>query len=95
MERTGWEEYSTPIEGECQLGKEPCPEQCCCICKYQLIDYWYCMRMPEAPKPDDGCCCVVIRGYICTAGEIYEGKGGNSGCPHHSLGCECFVKREG
>ena len=88
-------EFITPLEGECQLGKEPWPEQCCCVCQYQLIDYWYCLRMPKELKPPDGkgCGCDIIRGYICVASEIHENKSGHSGWPHHSLGCECFTER--
>lgn len=87
-------EYITPNEGECQIGKEPWPDQCCCRCKYLLIDYWHCTRMPEEMKESDHCGCEKVRGYICIAGEIHGDKSGNSGWPHHSKGCECFTKRE-
>jgi hypothetical protein len=60
--------FITPLEGECQLGKEPWPDQCCCVCRFLLIDYWYCLRMPEELKNKGHCGCDVVRGYICTAG---------------------------
>lgn len=81
-------------ESQCNLGNEFLGEQCCCICKFQLVDYWHCTRMPEELKPEKGCGCSVIKGYICVNPEIYEGKGGSSGWPRHSMGCECFEKRE-
>ena len=94
--RTDWKQYLTPLEGECQLGKDPWPEQCCCSCRFLITDYWHCLRMPEELKPlkGEGCGCSVIKGYICTAGEIYEGEGGTSSWPHHSLGCECFMPKK-
>jgi hypothetical protein len=93
-EEINWKQYSAPIEGECNLGKEMFGDQCCCVCRYLLTDYWHCRRMPEQLKPAGKCGCSVIRGYICTAGEIYEGMGGSSGWPHHSMGCECFDLRK-
>lgn len=83
------------IQGKCNLGGEYLSDQCCCICKYLLTDYWYCLRMPEELKPPGKCGCEVIRGYICIAGEIFAGEGGQSGWPHHSIGCECFTRRSG
>ena len=91
--KTNWEQYCKPIEGECNLGKEVLGDQCCCICKYHLIDYWHCLRMPEALKPKEGCGCHVIKGYICTAREIHGNVSGQSGWPKHSMGCECFTKQ--
>ena len=85
--------YITPLEGDCQLGKGPYPEQCCCQCKWLRIDYWHCQRMPENLKEKGHCGCEKVRGYICTAGEIHGNISGKSGWPHHSIGCECFIKR--
>ena len=81
------------IEGECQL---EITKQCCCVCRYLIVDYWHCDRMPKKLKIPGKCGCKVIRGYICTAGEIFAGfggGGGHSGWPHHSGGCECFDRR--
>jgi len=93
-ERDEAREYITPLEGECQIGKDPWPDQCCCICKYLLVDYWHCRRMPGEIKEKGHCGCEKIRGYICIAGEIHGSKSGNSGWPHHSKGCECFTRRD-
>uniref|UniRef100_A0A6M3K354 Uncharacterized protein n=1 Tax=viral metagenome TaxID=1070528 RepID=A0A6M3K354_9ZZZZ len=92
--------FLTPLEGECWLNKDhPVDldrkwEQCCCICKFLIEDYWYCLRMPEELKQEGHCGCKVLRGYICIADEIHEGKSGQSGWPHHSIGCEIFTKKE-
>jgi len=95
MMEEDWKKYVTPLEGECQLGKKPWPEQCCCVCKSLLTDYWYCLRMPQELKPEDGCGCGVVKGYICVCGERrYGNVSGQSGWPHHSGGCECFQKRD-
>jgi len=94
VERDALRELITPIEGECQLGKKPWPEQCCCQCKFLLVDYWYCRRMPESIKEKGHCGCEKVRGYICTAGEIHGNESGQSGWPHHSKGCECFTERK-
>jgi hypothetical protein len=87
------DKYIDVLEGECQLSKEPWPDQCCCVCKYLLTDYWYCRRMPEELKPEGKCGCQVVRGYVCTARELHGNVSCQSGWPHHSLGCECFERR--
>ena len=87
-------------EGECWIHKSHHIDkkrkwgQCCCICKFLITDYWYCQRMPKHLKTKGHCGCEKVRGYICVAGEIFEGQGGSSGWPHHSLGCECFTPRK-
>jgi polyhydroxyalkanoate synthesis regulator phasin len=92
--------FITPIENECWIGKDyPGYEgrkwdQCCCQCKYLLVDYWYCRRMPKELKEEGHCGCEKIRGYICTVRDIHDVKSGQSGWPHHSIGCECFTKRD-
>lgn len=92
--------FITPQEGECWLEKEHPADsgrkwgQCCCSCKYLLTDYWYCQRMPDELKTEGHCGCEVVRGYICVAGEIHGNVSGQSGWPHHSIGCECFSKRD-
>ena len=92
--------FITPIENECWIGKDyPGYEgrkwdQCCCQCKYLLVDYWYCRRMPKELKEEGRCGCEKIRGYICTVRDIHDVKSGQSGWPHHSIGCECFTKRD-
>jgi hypothetical protein len=84
--------YITPFEGECRLGKEPWPDQCCCVCKYQLVDHWYRRNMPEELKTEGKCGCEVIRGWICAV--RLDVPHAHSGWPHHSIGCEMFEKRE-
>lgn len=93
MKITELRAFITPREGECQIGEKPWPDQCCCKCASLLTDFWHCRRMPDDLKVARGCGCEVIRGYICVAAEIHEGKSGQSGWPHHSKGCEMFTKR--
>lgn len=78
-------EREIPIENECWLNKLPF-YQCCCKCKYHIEDYSH----PETDRKP----IFHIRGYICLAPEITEGKGAFSGWPKHSIGCELYTPKE-
>lgn len=63
--------------------------QCCCLCRWHWTDYYHCKHSyPEGHE--SGCVCSIPKGYICVAPEIYNGRGGTSGWPEHSVGCELF-----
>jgi hypothetical protein len=84
--------HTTAIDNpqDCTLEKE---NQCCCVCRYELIDYEHCTSNRELRDQLGRCICSVVKGWICVNPEIYEGVGGSSKWPHHSIGCELFDRR--
>lgn len=98
-EKLGWFCYQCLAEWKGDpMSNDPCPlartGQCCCVCKWRLTDYHHCQTEPEMWLKKDKCVCSEVAGYICVCPEIYEGKGGSSNWPEHSIGCECFQRRE-
>lgn len=85
--------HEMPEEGKCWLTTSH--NQCCCVCKNLIVDYHHCKIDDEYFGDKDRCICSDPAGWICICPEIYEGKGGCSGWPQHSLGCEVFERRKG
>ena len=68
--------------------------QCCCACRSHLKDFEHCSHNPVLRAEKGKCVCWIQKGWICANPEIYEGKGGSSGWPEHSIGCELYQPRE-
>jgi len=67
--------------------------QCCCKCQHHLIDYEHCSINTKLRDKTGSCICNIQKGWICVNPEIFKGKGGASGWPEHSIGCEVYLKK--
>lgn len=71
--------------------RDPQVRQCCCHCRYHLVDYQHCCTNPQLRQETGRCICDTIKGYICAPPE-FEGKA-CSDWPNHSVGCEMYQQR--
>lgn len=87
---------------ECQLGKEPFPDICCCTCYWHRPTYESCTANPLLRKEiarkikesgGDGrvCICDIQNGWACVDPEMKEI---HINWPEHSCGCELHVTEE-
>jgi len=95
-------------ENECQLGKEPFPEQCCCTCYWHRPTYEDCntnpmLRREVARKISEnggevgkggGCICDIQNGWACCVSMEGEVPNIRINWPEHSCGCELHITEE-